>query len=75
MSNLDFAKIIIKANYARAPHGIFNTQNIIGDYKVTLYRGNKITIDWCPDYEYFEVFGLTEEEFKELSIFYESLGE
>ena len=42
---------------------------------VTRYVDDDIKIDVCPGWSYFEVFGLTTEEFRELKNFYESLLE
>lgn len=42
---------------------------------MTLYEDDEITIDVCQFWSYFEVFGLTDEEFRELKGFYEALLE
>ena len=73
MNKLDIAKQIIKENYKNADYGIFNTPNIMGDPMTTIYRGNELTIDICYDYAYFEVFGLSNNEFNELEKFYNTL--
>lgn len=31
---------------------------------VTIYCDGKIVVDYCPYYEYIEIFGLTEEQFE-----------
>lgn len=51
------------------PNGIqmFNTRNWVGDSMVNIYDENGIEVDYCYDYEYIEVFGLSEEQFKELN--------
>lgn len=36
----------------------------------TIYDEDGLTIDVCYRYSYFEVFGLTDEEFEELKKFY-----
>ena len=53
--------------------GLFNTKNVVGDRMINIYKSNDIQLDICCDYGYFEVFGLTENEFKELQIFYVNL--
>ena len=73
MNKLDIAKKIIKENYKNADCGIFDTRNIVGDSMTTIYRGNELTIDICYDYAYFEVFGLSDDEFNELERFYNEL--
>lgn len=70
MSRLEKAKEIIKANYKEAKHGIFNTRNLVGDHMETIYDWDGLMIDICREYGYFEVFGLTEDEFVKLSRYY-----
>ena len=41
---------------------IFDTKNISGDYTKTIYDADGLVLDMCEDYEYLEVFGLTDEE-------------
>lgn len=41
----------------------FNSRNIVGDEMETIYEKDGITIDICYDWGYFEVFGMTNEEF------------
>lgn len=71
----EFIKIknLIKENYEDASCGLFNTRNIVGDYMSTIFTGKYFTLDICYYWCYFEVFGTTEEEFKELKEFYKSL--
>ena len=73
MNKLDIAKRIIKENYKDADCGIFDSQNIVGDTMTTLYEYYDLIIDICYDYSYFEVFGLSEDEFNELEKFYNTL--
>ena len=47
---------------------VFDTRNIVGDPMENIYDKDGIQIDVCYAYEYVEVFGLSEEEFKELSL-------
>lgn len=71
---LKIAKNIIKENIEYASHGIFYTRNIAGDQMTTLYNKDGLTVDICFYYEYFEVFGLSSSEFKELKEYYSKLG-
>lgn len=50
----------------RFPDGIqmFSTRGWMGDTLGTIYNENGITIDYCGDWNYIEIFGLTEDEFK-----------
>lgn len=73
MSKLEIAKKIIKKNFSFYNCGLFNTRNLVGDPMSTIYDEDGLTIDVCDYYFYFEVFGLTDEEFKELEKFYEYL--
>lgn len=73
MNNLEKAKEIVKKYYKDAYCGIFNSRNVIGDEMITIYKNESLTIEICYNYAYFEVFGLTNEEFKELEKYYDSL--
>ena len=66
-------KEIIKKNIEDASCGIFNCRNIVGDPMETIYDEDGVKIDICRNWEYFEVFGLTNEEFAEIESFYEDL--
>lgn len=44
----------------------FDTINTEGDSMETIYDEDGITVDYCYYYEYIEIFGLTNEEYKEL---------
>ena len=74
MTKLEKAKAIINDYYLDAQCGIFDTRNCVGDPMDTIYDDGELEIDICYGYSYFEVFGLSEEEFIELQNFYESLG-
>ena len=45
----------------------FNTRNIAGDSMETIYNSDGITVDFCYSYDYLEIFGLTDEQYKSLS--------
>lgn len=70
MNKLEKAKEIIKENFSLYDCGLFNTRNLVGDLMSTIYDEDGLTIDVSYYYSYFEVFGLTNEEFKELRKFY-----
>ena len=55
--------------------GIYDTRNCVGDSTEILYRDSSVTIYYCDEYDYFEVFGLSNEEFDELRIFYDELSD
>lgn len=73
MNNLEKAKEIVKKYYKDADCGIFNSRNVLGDGMITIYKNESLTIDICYNYAYFEVLGLTKEEFEELEKYYGSL--
>lgn len=73
MNKLEIAKEVIKRNFEQGECGLFNSRNWVGDPMTTIYYHDGLTIDICYHYEYFEVFGLTDDEFKELCSFYEEL--
>ena len=73
ISRIDKVKNVIRNRYADAMCGLYFTRNWVGDPMLTIWKEDGVTIDICYDYEYFEVFGLTEEEENELSAFYNSL--
>ena len=75
ITNLEQAKKVIRENFSQADCGIYNTHNVAGDLMGTIYDENGLRIDICVYYGYFEVFGLTDEEFEELKRFYNSLGD
>lgn len=73
MEKLEIAKKVIKENYENANCGIFDSRNTVGDSMTTIFDENGLTIDVCYGWAYFEVFGLSAEEFKELSAYYNEL--
>lgn len=70
---IDKVKNVIRDRYIEAECGLFFTPNWTGDPMPTIWEEDGVTIDICYKYEYFEVFGLTEEEENELLAFYNSL--
>ena len=74
MTKLDIAKQIINENYESAEHGLFNSRNLVGDHMENLYHKDGLIIDICYYWSYFEVFGLSKDEFAELFKFYHSLS-
>lgn len=71
---LDIAKKIIKEHYREYDCGIFNTPNIVGDPMGMIYKDDSIEILGCYYYSYFEVFGLSRDDFDRLKNYYDSLG-
>lgn len=45
---------------------LFQKKGIARDSMVTIYYDGEITVDYCPYYEYIEIFGLTKEQFEEV---------
>lgn len=75
MSNLEKAKAVIKEHFSYADCGIFDSRNLVGDHMNNIYDDGDIRIDICYEWSYFEVFGLTDEEFEELQKYYYELCE
>lgn len=70
---LEIAKQIIKENIRYAEYGIFSTRNTVGDHMDRIYKKYGLVIDICYKYRYFEVFGLSDDEFDELKSFYKKI--
>lgn len=70
---LKIAKKIIEENFEDAKYGIFGSRNIVGDVMYNVYDKDGLTIDICYGYGYFEVFGLTDEEFEKLEEYYKRI--
>ena len=67
-------KKIIKLFYdPKFKGGLFNTRNVVGDKMTNIYISENMQLDICYEYDYFEVFGLTDEEFKDLQNYYLNL--
>ena len=73
MKKLEIAKKVIAEYIFQAMHGIFDTANIIGDEMDTIFDEDGLVIKICYYYEYFEVFGLSEADFRELKRFYHAM--
>ena len=73
MTNLEKAKKIIKDNIKDAQYGIFDSRNVVGDQMTCIYYKDGLQVDICYGYGYFEVFGLSNEEFENLEKYYEDL--
>lgn len=73
MTKLEKAKEIIKEHFKDADCGIFDNRNWVGDWMTNIYNDNGLAIDICYGYSYFEVFGLSDEEFNDLVKYYNSL--
>ena len=72
-NKLEKAKEIIKKNFRYGDCGLFKSRNVLGDPMHNIYNANGLEIDICYKHSYFEVFGLTDEEFKELKDYYVKL--
>ena len=70
MSRLGTAKRVIKENIKDAECGIYYGRNAKNDIMTNICAVDGVYIDICYDCEYFEVFGLTKEEFNDLKDYY-----
>ena len=67
-------KKIIKLFYNPEFKGeLYNSRNVVGDKITNIYKSKNMQLDICYEYDYFEVFGLTDEEFKDLQNYYSNL--
>ena len=64
MNKINKLKRFLQENYPNIQ--AFDTRNIVGDSMETVYDEDGIIVDYCPDYEYIEIFGLTDVEFEDL---------
>ena len=74
MTKLEKAKEIIKEHFKEGNCGIYDSRNTTGDWMTSIYNDNSLAIDICYSWEYFEVFGLSDEEFAELCDYYNQLS-
>lgn len=70
MTNVEKVEKVIKENYSDGDCGVFDSRNTVGDTVTTIFEEDGITVDICYDYAYFEVFGLSREEYEEVYDFY-----
>lgn len=73
MTKLEKAKKVIKDNIKDAKCGIFDSRNLAGDPMTCIYYEDGLQVDICYRYEYFEVFGLSDEEFETLEKYYDRI--
>lgn len=66
-------KEVIAKYFNQADCGIFNSRNNVGDTLFIVYDEDGVEISVCGDWSYFEVLGLTDEEFAEVYCFYNEL--
>lgn len=67
-------KEVIKNNIEDALWGIFDCRNVVGDPMETIYDEAGVRIELCRNWGYFEVFGLTNEEFLKVESFYDLIS-
>lgn len=66
MNKIDrLRKFLIDSGYTGTQ--TFNTRNIAGDVMSNVYDCDGIMVDFCYNYDYLEIFGLTEEEYNSLN--------
>lgn len=75
LSKLDIAKEVIRDHWMLARLGIYNGPNNSGAPVYMIYHDHEMEIYICYCYEYFEVYGLTDDEFADLKKYYDELVE
>lgn len=73
-TRVEKVKVVIAENIENALCGIFDCRNIAGDPMETIYDEMGVRIEICRKWRYFEVFGLTNEEFSEVESFYDLIS-
>lgn len=64
MNKIEKLKKFLQENHPNIQ--AFDTRNIAGDYMINEYDEDNIQVDYCPYYEYIEIFGLADSEFNDL---------
>ena len=75
MTKLEKAKAVITKHFKDADCGIFNSLNFFDDPMFTIYDDGELNVDICYKWSYFEVFGLTKNDFNLLKEYYKGLQE
>jgi len=75
MTKLEKAKEIIGEHFNEANCGLFRNPSLADDDREVLYNENGLTVLICRFWHYFEVFGLSDEEFAELCDYYGMLSD
>lgn len=55
--------VFLKENFEKGIQ-MFDTPNIIGDFMVPIYMKDDISVFFAPEYDYIEIFGISDEEFE-----------
>ena len=55
--------VFLKENFEKGIQ-MFDTANIIGDFMVPIYKKDDISVFFVPEYDYIEIFGISDEEFE-----------
>ena len=63
-------KNVLKENILEGSCGIFDCRSWTPDLKYTLFNEDGVMVDICHEYNYFEILGLTDEEFKLVAEYY-----
>lgn len=66
MRDLAKLKVFLQKNVPKIQ--AFDTPNWAGDKMATIYNEDGIQVLHCRDYDYIEIFGLTEKQFKSLVV-------
>lgn len=55
--------VFLKENFEKGIQ-MFDTPNIVGDFMVPIYKKDDISVFFAPEYDYIEIFGISDEEFE-----------
>lgn len=55
--------VFLKENFEKGIQ-MFDTANFVGDFMVPIYKKDDISVFFAPEYDYIEIFGISDEEFE-----------
>lgn len=64
MNKIEKLKRFLQENHPNVQ--AFNSRNLVGDYMKTIYDEDGIVVDYAIDWDYIEIFGLSQDEFDSL---------
>ena len=70
MTDYELAKTVLKAQLDYAGEELYDSDNIAGDPVETLFDNGRFHINLCADYGYFDVVGLSSDDFAHLKMWW-----
>ena len=66
MDRLERLKEVLRDNHLLGVQ-CFDCESLVGDYRETIYDEDGIQVLVCPYYEYVEILGLSDDEYKSIT--------